>query len=450
MPKQAIRFLKQLQMHSSSIDLDACLADFLAQMHAGLGGQDRSSLQMLPTYLHPSGNAQGAASAAALRANQAVIVLDAGGTHLRVGLVSFDRQGTPAVTQAASYPMPGATTALDTPAFFAALAAHLKPLLPQSGRIGLCFSYSAAITPDLDGRVCALSKELQVTGLSGTLLSPALNRAILAIGQSPKRCVVLNDTAAATLGTAAAFPDIPPHRLAGLVLGTGTNACYSEDCAAISGLPACPPRSGRMLVNLESGNYNGLPRGEIDRELDAETARPGHAQLEKMIGGAYQGNTVFRTIQRAAEYGLFSAAFVDSLSGCGGFSMADLDHFCDVPAAGSLLADLCATPADRARLLAIVQNSYERTARIIAVMLVALAQKSGAKSSDNTPFYVAIEGSTIQKSRLLRDRLAHYCTSWINETYGIDCRLLCAPPNATLLGAAIAALQPGLSLPTAP
>src|SRR5262249_35096958 len=44
-----------------------------------------------------------------------------------------------------------------------------------------------------------------------------------------------------------------------------------------------------MVVNLESGNFDGAGATRFDLELDRRSERPGEQQLEKMVAGRYLG-----------------------------------------------------------------------------------------------------------------------------------------------------------------
>ena len=100
-----------------------------------------------------------------------------------------------------------------------------------------------------------------------------------------------------------------------------------------------------MIVNVESGVYSGFPQGTFDRELDAESMSPGEYGNEKMVGGAYQGEVLRRTLWGAAS--LFSAAFQARLEQAGPLTAADLSAFAAGGQAEGVLAALCSCPEDR-------------------------------------------------------------------------------------------------------
>ena len=79
-------FLESNGFVSSQLDRTALVSTFLKEMEAGLKGEP-SSLAMIPTYVSPAGE---------LKRDTPVAVLDAGGTNLRGGTVSFPAGSTEA------------------------------------------------------------------------------------------------------------------------------------------------------------------------------------------------------------------------------------------------------------------------------------------------------------------------------------------------------------------
>merc|ERR1719209_743367 len=83
----------------------------------------------------------------------------------------------------------------------------------------------------------------------------------------------------------------------GMIIGTGTNACYMEEIDAIEKLDpsaVVPPHFRKMCINTEWGGFgeNGTLddiRTECDRMVDVNSLNPGQMLYEKMIGGMYMG-----------------------------------------------------------------------------------------------------------------------------------------------------------------
>ena len=172
--KKIHNFLTRHGMSAEQIDLNQCLADYIDEMEAGLDGRE-SSLLMLPSYIllkKISGKAR------------RIVAVDAGGTNLRVGLVSSDENGHCRVEQINKYRMPGAQGPITSDEFFAALAEYIGVFTPETKTIAISFAYPAQIMPDLDGRIIGMVKEVQISGIEGCLLGRRLAASLAEAGHS--------------------------------------------------------------------------------------------------------------------------------------------------------------------------------------------------------------------------------------------------------------------------
>ena len=418
--KKVTDFLRRRGMDSERIDPARCTGEFLQAMRDGLAGRP-SSLLMIPTYLDGAG---------ALPAGEAALVMDAGGTNLRIARVSFDRAGKAEITGFRKLPMPGTEGTVTCDEFFDALAGYLLDCDPAVSRVGFCFSFPTEILPDRDGRILSFAKEVDVTDAAGRLIGAGINAALRARGAAEKQFCILNDTVAVML-SAASQQD--RDGLIGFILGTGTNTCYLERTGAIGKIGGGP---GQMAVNVESGCYDGLPRGMYDEALDAASRNPGDHLLEKMIGGVYLGEVLTRTLRGAAAYGLFSDDFSRRLDPARDYALAEFSAFSE---GGGPLASLCASADDREVLAALYDNAIDRAARVIAVNFAAILTQTGAGRDPARPACIAAEGTTFFKAAGLRSRLEHYLAVFLRGTLGIHCRIVPAE-DATLAGSAAAAL----------
>ncbi|XP_073335417.1 hexokinase-2-like [Pagrus major] len=80
----------------------------------------------------------------------------------------------------------------------------------------------------------------------------------------------------------------------GMIIGTGTNACYMEEMANVKRVEG---EAGRMCINTEWGGFgdDGCLRDiltESDSEVDETSINPGVHTFEKMISGMYLGEVV--------------------------------------------------------------------------------------------------------------------------------------------------------------
>lgn len=417
-------FLTAHGMYSGDIDLDASLAEFRRQMTAGLRGEP-SSLMMIPTYIGSGAQAAG----------QKVLALDAGGTNFRVAVVSFDALGQPTVERLEKQPMPGSQGKLTKEEFFAAVVDAMLPVVEESDTVGFCFSFPAEILPSKEGKIICFNKEIQVAGAEGALIGECINAELARRGYAPKRFALLNDTVA-TLLCGMSGDTSRYDGYIGYILGTGTNTSYMEHGCAIEKAGSL---AGDMIVNMESGGYDGFPQGTFDRELDEASEVPGDHKMEKMISGAYQGDLIFRTVRGAAKENLFSPQFAQRLEGFSTFTAAQISDYC-AGAPDSVIAALTKDCAeDELVLKTIVDDSFERSARMTAVNFAAILCQTDRGSDPERPACITAEGTTFFKSILFRPKLDRYLREWMNETLGRYCVIQKAE-NATILGSAVAAL----------
>lgn len=417
--KRADEFLYSINMHPQQTDIELTTAAFMSEMDKGLKGE-ASSLRMIPTYIRAGGK---------LKRNTPVIAIDAGGTNLRTGLVTFGDNG-PEIDGFEKTAMPGSDGEIDVDAFFDELAERVLPLTKHSNIIGFCFSYPAEIFPDCDGRILQLNKEVRVKGAEGTVIGRALIEKLRQRGVSkPMGFTLLNDTAAGLMGGVATLGLSEDGGLAGFILGTGCNSCYCERGEKIKKLS----NATDMIINCESGVFDKLFRGSSDLMTDGESDIPGDHQLEKMVSGAYHGSVISHTCALAQKAGLLSAAFKDGFEK---FTTPELDDF--LRGKNNRIAKMCSGD-DAAVLGIIIDRSFERAARLSCANIAALCLHcDGGKTADK-PFNLVAEGSTFYNSLLFKGKLQKLIDEHIEAKLGrfVVCK---RAENSTMAGAALAAL----------
>jgi hexokinase len=302
--------------------------------------------------------------------------------------------------------------------------------MDRASLIGFCFSYAAAITPEMDGRVIAIDKEVVVTGCEGKLLGASLSAELARRGYPGRRVVVLNDTVAVLLGGATAMDKGAYDGFIGQVSGTGTNTCVSLPVSRIGKLSLEGERG--MIVNLESGKYSGLPLGDFDRTLDAESLKPGQKLFEKLTAGVYLGELCRLMLLAAADEGLLSASGAEKVRALPVFDSAVIDAW----ACGEGYEPLGEDPEDHAFARELSIALFHRSARCMCVNLIALAMLSGG--GRDKPVCILAEGSLVQKGRSYRPELEALLARYAAER-GLKLELH-VTEETTLPGSAAAAL----------
>jgi hexokinase len=427
--KKVDEFLRRTGMHYERVALDENREVFQFEMRKGLGGE-ASSMLMLPTYISAESR---------VPKDKEIIVMDAGGTNFRVATVKFGENG-PEIGYFDKTAMPGIGGGIGRDAFFDVIAERLLPVLGVSDTVGFCFSYPTEIIPDKDGRVIRMNKEVVVDDIEGELVGAGINAALARKGHGPKRFILLNDTVATMLGGIAVMKEQVYDGHIGYILGTGTNTCYLERAENITKSPEAVKAGGWMAVNMEAGGFSGVPMGDFDRALDDASVDPGSQLLEKMVAGAYQADLLFRTMGGAVKDGLFSRGFVEKFGAVSSFTMYDVDQFCFFPYGENVLAELCeGSGEDALTLFEIIDASFERAARLTAVIFAGILLHTGCGKNPTKPVCVTAEGTTFYKSKPFRQKLDFYVRSYLNDALGVYVEFTRAE-NATLVGTAVAAL----------
>ena len=428
MTKRVDDFLRGYDFDPRQVDVEACARAFQADMERGLRGDPDAWMLMLPTYLSLEGE---------IPTQTPTIVIDAGGTNFRIGLVTVTEHG-PVVEDLKVFPMPGSQAPITWETFVDEVSDAVLPLTGRSRRVGFCFSYAAEILPNRDGRILSFSKQVQVSDAQGKELGRDLSAALADKGVPGVTFVVLNDTVAALLGGVAGLGAERFDGCMGLIYGTGVNTCYVERRENL-GTVTVPWERETMIVNMESPRFDGVPLSLFDRQLDEASVDPGMCHYEKMVSGRYQGELIRRILRQGAADGLFSPALSDFLAGLEELTLVQADAFSARPYGDGLLAAACAGEDDREALYTVVDRVVERSARLVCANLGGILLQTGAGARIHRPACVVAEGSTFYKSHLFRGKLERLFGTSI--TGGLGRYLVSRQArDANLVGTAAAAL----------
>lgn len=407
-------FLSRHHMDPSQLDAEAIVSAFTEEMERGCTGQP-SSLGMYPAYVN----------ATARPSEGRVLVIDAGGTNLRLARLSYEG-GALTVEELEKRPMPGTGGTITAAEFFHTLALALLPLCEDVERACFCFSYPCEVLSDGDGVAVRLTKELSVEGLPGMRLCAPLEEELVKLGaKGCRRWRVINDTVASMLCGMAQVRESYDDYI-GFILGTGFNMCANVASAAITKAPAAAEQGESCIVNFESGGFDRFLRGTADEQLDAKSEAPGAQLVEKCISGAYQAPVLRETLRLAREEGLFSESFVIPP-----LTSVEVSALCE---------DSVLYPAmdasDYGLLREINALLLERAAILSACCLAAAIRSRALKAGSRV--CICADGTTFARNPLLKPRTAHHLAALLP---GITVDFF-QVSDATLLGTAYAALLP--------
>uniref|UniRef100_A0A8D0ZAD2 hexokinase n=1 Tax=Sus scrofa TaxID=9823 RepID=A0A8D0ZAD2_PIG len=235
-------------------------------MAKGLQGKP-SSLRMLPTYVRaiPDGSERGD-----------FLALDLGGTNFRVLLVRLASGGVQITNQI--YSIPEYVAQGSGEQLFDHIVDCIVDFQQKQGLSG--HSLPLGFTFSFPCRQLGLDQGILLNWTKGFSASDCEGQDVV---------YLLREQLAASFCVQA-----NPHCEVGLIVGTGTNACYMEELRNVASVPG---DSGHMCINMEWGAFGddgslGMLSTYFDERVDQASINPGRQRFEKMISGMYLGEIV--------------------------------------------------------------------------------------------------------------------------------------------------------------
>uniref|UniRef100_A0A8C7G6I5 Hexokinase-2 n=1 Tax=Oncorhynchus kisutch TaxID=8019 RepID=A0A8C7G6I5_ONCKI len=276
---------------------------FRRELENGLGRDTHTTatVKMLPTFVRsiPDGSEKGD-----------FLALDLGGSNFRILRVK--------VTQDKKQPVQMESLVYETPEdiihgsgtqLFDHVAECLGDFMEKQKikdkklPVGFTFSFPCAQTKLDEAVLVTWTKKFKVSGVEGMDVVKLLNKAIKKRGDYEADIMaVVNDTTGTMM--TCGFDD--QRCEVGIIIGTGTNACYMEELRHIDLVEG---DEGRMCINTEWGAFGDDGsledlRTEFDREIDRGSLNPGKQLFEKMASGMFMGELVRLILVKMAKEGL--------------------------------------------------------------------------------------------------------------------------------------------------
>ncbi|KAF7669398.1 hypothetical protein LDENG_00192970 [Lucifuga dentata] len=312
--KKVDRFLDGMRLQDNQ--LEDISTRFLAEMKKGLSAESNAAatVKMLPTHVRstPDGSEKGQ-----------FLALDLGDTKFKVLQVKVredtesKRRGVEIEEQ--TYPIPKELLIGSGAELFDHMSESLKDFLHQNNislekkhLLGFTFSFPCEQKTLDQGLLLNWSKDCRARGLQGKDVVQALRQAIDRTGGMNVDVLALVNDTVATMMTCG-FDDQSCD--VGLIIGSGTNACYMEEQCHIDLVEG---DEGRMCVNTEWGAFgdDGALNDiitEFDRDIDSASNNPGIQIFEKMISGLYLGELVRLIVLKMAKQGLLFEGHVSDV-----------------------------------------------------------------------------------------------------------------------------------------
>ena len=308
---------------------DSELRKVMSLMHdeicAGLAKDTNptADVKCFPTYVRniPNGSERGK-----------FLALDLGGTNFRVLLIEIGGPGSGPQPKnkmlSKIFAVPQSIMLGSGQALFDHIADCLAVFMKEHGvqveklPLGFTFSFPCKQEGLTKGRLVKWTKGFNCSGVQGEDVVKLLQDAIRRRGDVDIDVLaVLNDTTGTLMSCAHKNPDCR----VGIIIGTGTNACYLERLQNVELWDGDWEEPQHVIINTEWGNFgrNGcldFVTTEYDREIDESSLNPGQQVFEKMISGMYMGELARLVIAKLAKKGvLFKGQANDVLYKKGSF-----------------------------------------------------------------------------------------------------------------------------------
>uniref|UniRef100_A0A3B4E5T8 Hexokinase-2 n=1 Tax=Pygocentrus nattereri TaxID=42514 RepID=A0A3B4E5T8_PYGNA len=290
-------------MRFSDETLRDIMSRFRMEMEKGLGRDTNptATVKMLPTFVRsiPDGSEKGD-----------FIALDLGGSNFRILRVKVSHEKKQTVQmESQNYETPEDIIHGSGSRLFDHVAECLGDFMEKQNikdkklPVGFTFSFPCAHTKLDEAVLLTWTKRFKASGVEGMDVVKLLNKAIKKRGDYDADIMaVVNDT----VGTMMTCGFDDQRCEVGIIIGTGTNACYMEELRHIDMVEG---DEGRMCINTEWGAFgdDGMLediRTEFDREIDRGSLNPGKQLFEKMVSGMYMGELVRLILVKMAKEGL--------------------------------------------------------------------------------------------------------------------------------------------------
>ncbi|CAG0901734.1 unnamed protein product [Darwinula stevensoni] len=372
-----------------------------------------SSLQMENTFLPelPNGTESGE-----------YLALDLGGTNFRVILMEL-KEGTIQREEVKYYKVPEEVRLGPGEQLFDFLADCIKDFLEKKHytgeklTLGFCFSFPMHQKALNVGILVHWTKSFNCPGVVGKDAVKMLNDAIhRRCGHAIDVVAVLNDTT----GTIVKGAYVDHETAIGLILGTGSNACYLERVSRIEKWEG-QHDAEEVVIDIEFGAFgdNGVldfMKTDFDREINRNSLLVGSFTYEKYFAGKYLGEIArLILVKLVDEELLFKGKCTEKLRTVGSFTSQYVSHIekdsmeLSTEETEKILGEfgLSYTQDDLKIIKYVCAVISERAANLVSICLAHLLCRM-----DKPHCTIAVDGSLFEEHPRLRTLMEAKISAW--------------------------------------
>lgn len=431
--------------------LKELILKFQQELEIGLSKTD-GMLRALPTFVFdlPKGSEVGK-----------YLTVDLGGTNLRIGLVELLGSGKFTIKKDSAV-IPDSLKSGSGKAIFEFIAKNIEIFLEHPEieaelplKLGFTFSFPVKQESLAHGTILGWSKEIEGKDVIGMDAVALLQEALQNRGLDIAVEALVNDT----VGTLLAQIYCDDRTRMGVILGTGSNAAYVENCSYIPKLKLIEQHN-QTVINIEWGSFGDGPSNEptilpitrFDHVLDLESKNKNLQKFEKMISGMYLGEIFRLILVEAIEKGLLKRQVDFNVDHPYGIKTKDMSKFHSEFINGNV--ETCRKMIEE-KFGIEIQNENEinmlsklceiislRSCYLCAVGITAVHRHLLSQSNPKTSelFSVALDGALYQRypnySKILQDLV---CEMDTDGSYVHNCRVvLVMAEDLSSIGAAAA------------
>ncbi|CAL9701735.1 unnamed protein product [Knipowitschia caucasica] len=418
---------------------------FQAEMSKGLSSKSKAvaAVKMLPTHVSLKPNCSESGQ---------FLALDFGESSFKVQRIRLeegeDRKHKEVKIQEKIFPVPNMLLNGRTEELFNMVSRSLKQFMLEKNMsfvrkqpLAMTFSFPCEQPALNQGLLLNWTKNVRTPGLRGKDVAQELKSAIERTGGMDIDIVALVNDSVATMMTCRFYN---PDCEIGLIIGTGTNACYIEQLRHIDSVDG---DEGSMCINSEWGAFgeDGALDDvitEYDREIDAASSNPGKQSFEKMVSSLYLGELVRLVILKMAKQGLlFKGSVSNVLKTKGTITMTHVAAIEDcqrgLQNTNDILLALDLTPSvnDCVAVQRVATIVTSRSCNLVAACLTAILARI-KQNSRSTCITIGVDGELFKRHPQYPQRLQGAVRSLFPES----CVRFVSSPCGTGTGAALITL----------